>query len=107
MTVSGSLVDLGSGDDYVICSDNSLALSQLPESSFRLIYIDPPFNTSKEQRRNSIKVERVSEGQDDGDRTGFGGRRYRTTQISSLNFSDSFDDYLEFIAPACQRRTAS
>lgn len=99
MTVSGSLVDLGSGDDYVVCSDNSLVLSQLPESSFRLIYIDPPFNTSKEQRRNSITVERVDEGQSDGDRTGFGGRRYRTTQISSLNFADSFDDYLDFIAP--------
>ncbi|RIK05902.1 MAG: site-specific DNA-methyltransferase [Acidobacteria bacterium] len=99
MTVSDSLVDLGASNDYVICSDNALALPHLPESSFRLIYIDPPFNTSKEQRRNSITVERVGDGQDDGDRTGFGGHRYRTTQVGSLNFSDSYDDYLEFIAP--------
>lgn len=99
MTVEGSFVDLCARDDFVICADNSLVLPELPDASFRLIYIDPPFNTGRGQRRNSITVERVGDSQGGGDRTGFGGRRYRTTQLGSLDYKDSFDDYLEFIAP--------
>ena len=35
----------------------------------------------------------------DGDRTGFGGRRYRTQQVSAAAYDDSFDDYLGFLEP--------
>jgi site-specific DNA-methyltransferase (adenine-specific) len=36
---------------------------------------------------------------DAGDRTGFQGRRYRTTKLGSRAFADSFDDYLAFLEP--------
>ena len=39
------------------------------------IYIDPPFNTGKAQRARACSA--VPRRADDGDRTGFGGRRYR------------------------------
>jgi site-specific DNA-methyltransferase (adenine-specific) len=36
---------------------------------------------------------------DEGDRTGFGGRRFRTVNGRTLSFDDSFDDYLAFLEP--------
>lgn len=71
------------------------ALRELPGSFADLIYIDPPFNTGKTQRRDRLKVERDPNGQ----RIGFGGRRYRGVPIASSQFSDSFDDYLAFLMP--------
>jgi site-specific DNA-methyltransferase (adenine-specific) len=35
----------------------------------------------------------------DGDRTGFGGRRYRTELLERSSYRDSFDDYLGFLEP--------
>jgi DNA modification methylase len=40
-----------------------------------------------------------TERADDGDRTGFAGRRYRTTRLTSRTFEDAFDDYLVFLEP--------
>ncbi len=34
-----------------------------------------------------------------GERTGFGGRRYRTESVSTMSFSDLHDDYLAFLQP--------
>ena len=34
-----------------------------------------------------------------GDRTGFGGRRYRTELLERSSYRDSFDDYLGFLEP--------
>ena len=36
---------------------------------------------------------------EDGDRTGFGGRRYATTLLQQSSYRDSFDDYLGFLEP--------
>jgi site-specific DNA-methyltransferase (adenine-specific) len=36
---------------------------------------------------------------DDGDRVGFGGRRYATKLLAESSYKDSFDDYLGFLAP--------
>ncbi|MBL8948939.1 MAG: hypothetical protein JNK45_37555, partial [Myxococcales bacterium] len=58
----------------VHAGDNLPILETLPDASFDLIYVDPPFNTGKVQRRTQIRSTR----DDDGDRTGFGGHRYRT-----------------------------
>jgi site-specific DNA-methyltransferase (adenine-specific) len=60
-----------------------------------LIYIDPPFNTGKAQSRTQITVQR----DEAGDRTGFGGRRYRTEEVISRAWQDEFDDYLGFLEP--------
>ena len=34
-----------------------------------------------------------------GDRTGFGGRRYRTELLGDSSYDDTFDDYLGFLEP--------
>src|SRR5512144_2923957 len=75
--------------------DNLPILQSLPSESVELIYIDPPFNTGKVQTRTQLRTERDP----DGDRTGFAGRRYRTTRLGQRAFADSFDDYLAFLEP--------
>jgi site-specific DNA-methyltransferase (adenine-specific) len=75
--------------------DNADVLPRLPDGSFELIYIDPPFNTGRTRERRSIATVR----DDDGDRTGFQGRRYRTIQLGSRTFADAFDDFLAFLEP--------
>ncbi len=75
--------------------DNLPILRGMPEASFDLIYVDPPFNTGRRQERRRLKTVR-DEG---GDRTGFAGRRYRTIELGRQSFADSFDDYLAFLEP--------
>jgi len=75
--------------------DNLEVLRGFDAGSFDLIYIDPPFNTGRAQTRTQLRTERDV----NGDRTGFKGERYRTVRLGSKSFSDSFDDYLEFIEP--------
>ncbi|MFO0675651.1 MAG: site-specific DNA-methyltransferase [Polyangiaceae bacterium] len=76
-------------------SENLAFLRTLADESVDLVYVDPPFNTGKTQKRTSLRTARDASG----DRTGFGGRRYRTTRIGSKSFEDSFDDYLAFLEP--------
>jgi site-specific DNA-methyltransferase (adenine-specific) len=75
--------------------DNLELLPRVPDGSVDLVYIDPPFNTGKTQRRLTLKTSRA----DDGDRVGFGGRRYRTEQVAEAAYEDRFDDYLAFLEP--------
>ena len=79
----------------IIESDNLDALRTLPDASIPLIYIDPPFNTGKRQSHTAIRTER----DEDGDRTGFKGKRYRTTRLGTRSYDDAWDDYLDFIEP--------
>jgi len=75
--------------------DNLEVLQATPAGSVDLIYIDPPFNTGKLQRRT-----RLSTVQDEtGDRMGFHGKRYRTLKLGTKAYVDWFDDYLSFIEP--------
>jgi len=76
-------------------SDNLPVLREMKSSSVDLIYIDPPFNTGKQQKRTQIKTIRS----DGGDRTGFQGRRYQTIEVGKRSFFDLFDDYLGFLEP--------
>ncbi len=82
-------------DDEIILGDNLVALAGFCDESFQLVYVDPPFNTGSVQRRRTIATT-VAE---DGDRTGFGGRRYATTALTDLAYRDQFDDYLAFLEP--------
>lgn len=95
MIMVDSPIDLEGHANWVFCADNAEILPRLPAESFRLIYIDPPFNSGKIQRRETLKTARS----DQGDRTGFQGRRYRTVRLGSTSYVDIFDDYLEFIEP--------
>ncbi|MEX2218795.1 MAG: site-specific DNA-methyltransferase [Phycisphaerales bacterium] len=76
-------------------ADALSALPSLPQASARLLYIDPPFNTGKAQQRERIHAVAAT----DGDRTGFGGRRYRSEKLKSASYADSFDDYPAFLMP--------
>ena len=76
-------------------ADNLEVLRTFEDEQFDLIYLDPPFNTGRPQSRSRLKTEQ----DDDGDRTGFGGNRYRTVEIGRLSFADQFDDYLGFLEP--------
>ena len=79
----------------VVLADNLTALAEIADESVDLVYIDPPFNTGKTQRRTQLRTVR----DDSGDRTGFAGRRYRSEQLGVREFADRFDDYLAFLAP--------
>lgn len=75
--------------------DNLPILRGFPSASFDLIYIDPPFNTGREQARTSTRTTQ----DEHGDRVGFQGRRYKTTVLGTSSYGDSFDDYMEFLLP--------
>ncbi len=72
-------------------------LRGLTTGTVDLIYVDPPFNTGRRQFRTRMKTIR-DEG---GDRTGFGGARYRTEKSADAmtGYADTFDDYLGFLRP--------
>jgi site-specific DNA-methyltransferase (adenine-specific) len=90
------MLDLtGRSGDYVVLGDNADVLPKLPDQSFQLIYIDPPFNTGKVQQRLMLQTRRS----ENGDRVGFGGRRYVTVETGRKSYGDGFDDYLGFIGP--------
>lgn len=90
------MLDLSQHDtDYAVLADNLDVLAKLPDGSFQLIYIDPPFNTGKVQQRTTLQTRRS----DSGDRVGFGGRRYVTAETGRKAYGDDFDDYLGFIGP--------
>jgi site-specific DNA-methyltransferase (adenine-specific) len=89
-------------DDLVIEGDNAEVLAALPEATFDLIYVDPPFNTGRAQARNTLAVSSDPEGA----RIGFGGRRYRSKLLQSLAYDDAFADYLGFLEPRLTRARA-
>jgi site-specific DNA-methyltransferase (adenine-specific) len=78
----------------IVLGDNAEVLPRLPESFARLVYIDPPFNTGREQKRDRI---RVSATDGPGVRGGFGGRRYEVERVDAASYSDRFDDYEDFL----------
>jgi site-specific DNA-methyltransferase (adenine-specific) len=77
----------------IIEGDNLEVLRRLPERCARLVYIDPPFNTGKRQRRDRMRVAVDGEGE----RMGFGGRRYRVERLISAAYEDRIDGYVEFL----------
>ena len=81
--------------DYVYLADNLEVLKNIPSGSVQLVYIDPPFNTGKTQKRESIRTVRS----DIGDRKGFKGQSYESIRESVTSYNDSFTNYWEFLAP--------
>lgn len=81
----------------ILQGENLSTLRTLPAQSADLIYIDPPFNTGRRQTRPQLKTVRDQEG----DRVGFQGLRYRTVRSEQppTGYVDSFDDYLGFLRP--------
>jgi site-specific DNA-methyltransferase (adenine-specific) len=86
---------LGGSIGRIVLADNLAVLGTLPDESIDLIYVDPPFNTGRRQTLRRLRT--VRDG--DGDRTGFGGRRYRTIELGAQSYLDVHDDYLDFLEP--------
>lgn len=87
-------------DSQILLGDNLELMAGFADGYFQLIYADPPFNTGRKQSRQSVRT--VAD--EDGDRTGFGGRRYRTEAVEgegggAPSYVDAFDDFTAFLAP--------
>jgi site-specific DNA-methyltransferase (adenine-specific) len=83
------------GPDLVVLGDNLAVTAQLPDASFRLIYLDPPFNTGRTQSRQTISTKQT-EG---GSRVGFKGQTYATVKGTLYSYNDDFADYWDFLEP--------
>jgi site-specific DNA-methyltransferase (adenine-specific) len=81
--------------DQILLGDNLALLPGFSARSFQLVYIDPPFNTGHRQSRRTLQAVRDEQGE----RVGFQGRRYRTRLLAESAYADSFDDYLQFLTP--------
>jgi site-specific DNA-methyltransferase (adenine-specific) len=81
------------GEIYL--GDNLDVLRNVPSASVNLIYIDPPFNTQKTQKRDRISVKRS----ETGTRGGFADAMYEVQKLASPEYADSFDDFIGFIHP--------
>ena len=79
----------------VYFGDNLAILKTIPDETVDLIYIDPPFNTGHAQSRKTLKT--VSDQK--GDRIGFQGRSYKTTQLGERTYKDQYDDFIGFLEP--------
>jgi site-specific DNA-methyltransferase (adenine-specific) len=81
--------------NIVYFGDNLAVLKSIPDSSVQLIYIDPPFNTGREQQRSKVTTKRSEQG----NRIGFKGQRYETVKSTILSYDDQFANYWEFLEP--------
>ena len=65
--------------------DNLDVLARVPDASFQLVYVDPPFNTGK--RRSLARTRSVRD--DRSARVGFSNRRYRSRVVSRSSYADA------------------
>jgi site-specific DNA-methyltransferase (adenine-specific) len=79
----------------IVLGENLDVMPTFADGAFRLIYLDPPFNTGRARTARRLRTVAAS----DGDRTGFGGRRYRSQLLEGSSYRDRFDDYLGFLEP--------
>ncbi len=84
------------GPDLVVHADNLPWARRLPDAAFRLIYLDPPFNTGRQQRRQGLRARHAPLG---GTRMGFHGRPYDVVRSTLSRYDDAFADYWAFLEP--------
>ncbi|VXB54400.1 site-specific DNA-methyltransferase [Citricoccus sp. K5] len=85
------------GPNLVVGAENLEFLPSLPDGAFTLVYLDPPFNTGRTQRRQQMWMVRAAA--EESDRVGFGGQSYRTIKGALASYDDAFADYWEFLEP--------
>ncbi|MDA7760942.1 site-specific DNA-methyltransferase [Aquiluna sp.] len=88
------LIFLSMATNQVIKGENLSVLKSLPDESFQLIYIDPPFNTGRKQ----VRTNRSSRASSTGN-LGFQGKRYEQIVESVLSYDDEFADFWAFLEP--------
>lgn len=90
------------GPNLVFFGDNLPILQGLPDNSFQLIYIDPPFNTGRVQSRTSLRTVRT-DSPAAGSRVGFQGMTYETVRGKVTSYNDDFADYWGFLEPRLEQ----
>ncbi len=83
------------GDNLVIHGDNLVAAAALPDNTFTVVYLDPPFNTGRSQERQSTTSVRSATGSV----VGFKGQRYERIRGDLMAYDDEFEDYWSFLEP--------
>ncbi len=92
---------LGLGDVEIHEGDNLEVVRGLPDGSFTLIYLDPPFNTGRVQER-ALETARAPQEEREAAsviRRGFHGREYERIRGDLRGYDDRFDDYWGFLEP--------
>ncbi|MFF2486423.1 DNA-methyltransferase [Microbacterium sp. NPDC058062] len=82
--------------------DNLEVIRTLPDASFTLIYLDPPFNTGRVQERALETARSAASVPLSGEaivRRGFHGREYERIRGDLRAYDDTFDDYWGFLEP--------
>lgn len=82
----------------VIEGNNLEVLATLSDASATLIYIDPPFNTGREQSRSKVTSVLAADDSTKG-LAGFKGRSYERTRSDLMSYDDRFEDYWAFLEP--------
>jgi site-specific DNA-methyltransferase (adenine-specific) len=83
----------------IVLGECSKVLPALPRAFARLLYIDPPFNTGRVQKRDRIRVRRDGAAA----RKGFGGATFAVERVDDArSFDDAFDDFTDFLIPRVQ-----
>src|SRR3954452_453425 len=72
----------------ILHGDNLPLLRELEGESVQMVYTDPPFNTGRTQTRRTLATVASA----DGDRDGFGGRRYASQMLRRSSYRDAFED---------------
>ena len=85
-----------SGPDLVVEADNLPYIRRLPDGAFRLVYLDPPFNTGRSRERTTARGPHPPLG---GTRMGFRGRPYDVVRSVVTRYDDDFADYWAFLEP--------
>jgi site-specific DNA-methyltransferase (adenine-specific) len=94
-----NLLPVARMENYLYQGDNLGILKSIPDQSIQLIYIDPPFNTGRQQQRSRTTTKR----NDSGNRIGFKGQRYETVKDTILSYDDQFANYWEFLEPRLEQ----
>ncbi|MFD4960038.1 DNA-methyltransferase [Microbacterium sp. NPDC058389] len=100
------------GSVEIHAGDNLEVIRSLPDASFTLVYLDPPFNTGRTQER-ALETARWAASDLPQDpaaapavptspavvRRGFHGREYERIRGDLRAYDDRFDDYWGFLEP--------
>ncbi len=97
VSIPADLPATASAVNVVYVGDNLDILPTLPDESFTLVYIDPPFNTGRQQQRHETSSVRAEPGA--GGTVGFKGQSYERIRGALKRYDDAFDDYWAFLEP--------
>lgn len=90
------------GPDLVVRAENMTVLPQLPRGTFRMVYVDPPFNTGRAQVRRTLRTSPAADPAA-ADRVGFKGRSYSSVLQTLSRYDDAFEDYWSFLLPRLEQ----